>query len=106
MHIGIMITAAPGSASLFTAERLIRAVLARQWNISLFFMDNGVQAMNRFLPLLTDGQPPSSENRLQCIVCAHNCEERGIQISSEIKAGSQADWARIVNEAERVMVFG
>lgn len=105
MHVGLMITADPQAAAHFTAERLLRAAVARGWKASVFFMDNGVYALARYAQLLQDEELPNREN-LQLSVCAHNCDERGHAIPEGVKSGSQADWARIVTEAERVMVFG
>ncbi|MBM7583537.1 sulfur relay (sulfurtransferase) complex TusBCD TusD component (DsrE family) [Bacillus pakistanensis] len=100
MHIGMMITAASESSSFATAERIVLLGLERNWSFSIFFMDNGVYAIKRFTRLLTE------KNHIKLIACAHNCEERELPIDEGVKSGSQADWARIVDEAERVMVFG
>ena len=105
MHLGLMIKAEPQAAAHVTAERLVRAAVAGGWRVSIFFMDNGVYAMERYASLLQDESLPQRE-QLRLAVCAHNCDERGHLIPAGVKSGSQADWARIVEEAERVMVFG
>ncbi|MCP3740427.1 hypothetical protein [Rossellomorea sp. BNER] len=100
MHIGVMITADSDFSSLAAAERIVHSGLHKDWTFSIFFMENGVYAIKQFTQLLTEN------NHVTLIACAHNCEERELPIEAGVKSGSQADWARIVEDAERVMVFG
>lgn len=100
MRLGVMLTAGPESASVRTVRRLVETALDRGWEVALFFMHGGTRSAHAFSDLAARPGGP------ELAFCAHSAEQLEAGEVAGIRSGSQADWARIVDWAERVLVFG
>lgn len=98
-----MLSAGPHCQDVRTVSRLAAAAAARGWTVEVFLMGDGVLCA----PLLAALPQAASPGSIAVTWCAHNARQRGIEAPpTGIAAGSQMDWARMVDEADRVCVFG
>lgn len=100
MRLGILLTAGPEDAGVHTVQQLVQAALARGWEVALFLMADGVRAAASFSQLARE------HPNLSLTWCAYNADQLGVAAVAAVKPGSQADWAQIVDWAERVLTFG
>lgn len=99
MKLGIEINAGYGSEDVHTVRKLTEAAIAQGHQVSIFLMDDGVY----HAPALKD---LALKSGVEITVCAHTCSQRGVQKVEGIVWGGQYDWARIVHDSDRVLVFG
>lgn len=98
MKLGIMLNTGIDSENLFTVKKTSQAAIGQGHQVSIFLMNDGVYCIPMLKDLLDSG--------LELVVCAHNAHQRGVSKVEGVLFGSQYDWARIVNEADRVVTFG
>lgn len=98
MKLAILLTAGLETEDGHTVDRLARAALEMGHEVDIFFMDDGVFHLRRLHPLMGQGA--------RFTVCAHNAYERGLDKVEGALFGGQNDWAEIVSQADRVVVFG
>ncbi len=98
MKLGIELTSGFGSQDAHTVRKLCEAALRQGHEVYLFVMDDGVFHLNRLKDLAEQG--------VNIAVCAHNAHERGVAKIDGLLFGGQNDWAEIVHDADRVIVFG
>lgn len=87
-----------GSQDVRSVRRIAEAALRQGHQVSLFLMDDGVYHMQALRDLAEQG--------VQIAVCAHNAYQRGLGKVEGVLFGGQNDWAEIVHDADRVIVFG
>lgn len=98
MKLAIQLTSRFGSEDVRTVRKLAEAALSQGHEVSLFLMEDGALHLPFFKGLLEHG--------VVVALCAHNAHLRGIFDSPGVLFGGQLDWAKTVNEADRVVSFG
>ena len=98
MKLAIQLTSGVEMEDVRTVRRLTEAALGQGHRVSIFLMDDGVYNVGALKGLAALGA--------EIAVCTHNCYERGISEVEGALFGGQNDWADMVNEADRVLVFG
>lgn len=99
--LAILLAAAPPSAAVDTAWRLARAALARGRAAGIFMMDDGVHAA---APLAE--RAAAEGGGVALVRCAQDAGQRRAAAAPGVLEGSQADWARMVAQAARVLSLG
>lgn len=108
MTFAFLLTSGPDRQDRYTLAHLAEAAVQQGHQVRIFLMGDGVVHRDwiaqRFAESnLTSGQQAACE----LAICAHNATECGIAESdAPIIWGSQAEWARYVNQADRVITFG
>lgn len=106
MRMAILLTAGQGRAEPKTVAGLVQAAVRKRWWVDLFLMDDGIYHADYFGDLARKLAEIEKGGVLRVALCAHNLMERGGEKREDVLFGSQADWAAMVDEAERVLVFG
>lgn len=96
--LAILLAAPPPAAAAETAWRLAAAALARGRGAAIFMMDAGVYAA---APLAERARAAGLD--LTLVRCAQDARRRGAAPAEGVAEGSQADWARLVAAAGRVI---
>lgn len=98
MKLAILLTSGRGSENTRTVAKLTEAALRQGHEVGLFLMRDGVYNVEALAPL--------AEGGATLAVCAHNATQRNVPSQEECLWGSQYDWANMVQEVDRVLVFG
>ena len=98
MKLGIMLYSGPESEDFHTVSKISEAALSQGHGVRLFLMGDGVFQVSRLKRLAEQGAAIS--------LCSHNAHMRGVSRVDYVLFGNQKDWADIVRESDRVMVFG
>ena len=98
MKLGIMLSSGPESEDFHTVSKISEAALSQGHGVRLFLMGDGVFQISRLKQLAEQGAAIS--------LCSHNAHLRGVSRVDYVLFGNQKDWADIVRESDRVMVFG
>lgn len=98
MKLAILLTAGLETEDGHTVDKLSQAAVDMGHEVDIFFMDDGVFHLRRLGPLMSKG--------VRFTVCAHNAYEREQDKVEGALFGGQNDWAEIVSQADRVVVFG
>lgn len=99
--LAVLLTAAPPAAAVETAWRLARAAVARGRAAGIFMMDDGVHAA---APLAE--RAAAEGGGVGLVRCVQDARQRRAADAPGVLEGSQADWARMVAEAARVLSLG
>jgi sulfur relay (sulfurtransferase) complex TusBCD TusD component (DsrE family) len=100
MKLAILLTSGVESEDARTVRKLTEAALKLGHQVGIFFMDDGVFLLDSMKDLAGAGAGA------ELVVCAHNCYEWGVGKVEGVLFGGQNDWAEMVHDAERVVVFG
>lgn len=98
MRLGIMLTSGVESEDVCTVRKLAEAAVAQGHKVRLFLMDDGIFNLKTLLDLSGRG--------VEIALCTHNVMQRDMPRLEGVLYGGQNDWAEIVNESDRVVVFG
>ncbi len=98
MRLGIMLTSGFESEDVRTVRKLAEAAVAAGHKVRLFLMDDGIFNIKTLQDLTGRG--------VEIAVCTHNVMQRGMPRMDGVLYGGQNDWAEIVNESDKVVVFG
>jgi len=93
-----MLTTGVGDENTRTVQKLAEAALRQGHEVAIFLMDDGVFNIPALQRLAAQG--------VKLAICAYNAEQRGVGRVEGVVWGSQYDWAHIVHDADRVVVFG
>lgn len=101
VDLALLVMAAPPAAGVETSWRLASAAVAGGRRAGIFLMDDGVHAAR----LLGERAAALQPGAVALVRCAQDAAERGAAGHPAVYEGSQADWARMVARARRVLVF-
>ncbi len=101
-HLALVLTTS-ATADFATARDIALAARARDIEVSVFFMDDGVGA----LPAHRDVVDALDDEDCELIACALSAHERQLgEDDVGMLLGSQDDHAAFVHRADRVLAFG
>lgn len=98
MKLGILLTSGLESEDAYTVRQLALAALRQGHQVAIFLMDDGVYNTSRLRELTGQGA--------SIAVCTHNAHQRQVEKVEGLLFGGLNDWAEIVKNADRVVVFG
>lgn len=101
--LGIMLTTGVEDENTRTVQKLAEAALRQGHEVAIFLMDDGVFNIPALQRLAAQG---AEVRGAHLTICAYNAEQRGVGRVEGVVWGSQYDWAHIVHDADRVVVFG
>lgn len=101
--LAILLTAAPPAAGVDTAWRMARAAVSRGHGAVIFMMDDGVHAAAALAERVRILGEAGGGVRL--IRCGQDARNRRAAAADPVTDGSQADWARAVAAAGRVITL-
>lgn len=106
MTFAFLLTSGPERQDRHTLAQLAEAALRLGHRVRIFIMGDGVVHRDwlneRFAAAIEAG-----DGRCEVAVCAHNALTCGLkEAAGGLIWGSQSEWARYVNEADRVIAFG
>lgn len=105
-----MLTTSPEHQNSTTALRVAGAALEMGHAVELFLMDDGVyNVLNSGDNTVAGAFAALQEQGATITLCGSNCDPRGVTQQTAIAGvifGSQYDHARILNRADRFLVFG
>ncbi len=99
MKLLIILASNPYSHDFHTAVKLAESSLERNHQTSMFFMGNGEYSINR------DEIKNLVEKGLKVFYCAHNAEQRKIKPESWAESSSMYGLAKLVTEADKVLML-
>lgn len=102
VDLALLLTAEPPAAAIETAWRLAGAAAAKGCRVGIFMMGAGVHAA----AVLGERRASGEAEGVVLVRCAQNARERGARGHPAVWEGSQADWARMVARARRVLALG
>ncbi|MBI4302604.1 MAG: DsrE family protein [Chloroflexi bacterium] len=97
MKLGIELLTSAEAEDARTVRQIAEAALSQGHEVSIFLMDDGTYNLNYLRGLVDKG--------VHLSLCAHNAYQRNLAKEEGI-FGSQYDWAQIVHDSDRVIVFG
>lgn len=108
MTFAFLLTSGPDRQDRYTLAHLAKAALKQGHEVRIFLMGDGVVHRDWFAQQFDQATlPAEQQNAFELAICAHNAMQCGIgEDDSNIIWGSQADWARYVNQADRVITVG
>lgn len=108
MTFAFLLTSGPDRQDRYTLAHLAKAAIKQGHQVRIFLMGDGVVHRDWFAQQFAkEAFPPEQQGAFELAICAHNAIQCGIpEDESDIVWGSQADWARYVNQADRVITFG
>lgn len=108
MTFAFLLTSGPDRQDRFTLAHLAKAALKQGHQVRIFLMGDGVVHRDWFAQQFDQAAfSPEQQTAYELAICAHNATQCGIaEADSTIIWGSQAEWARYVNQADRVITFG
>ncbi|MBI2304919.1 MAG: DsrE family protein [Chloroflexi bacterium] len=98
MKLAIELMTGVGAEDVHTVKRIAEAALRQQHEVAIFLMGDGVYHFHRLKDLAHKG--------VRVTMCTQNAYERKVDPGDDALSGSQYDWAHIVHDADRVIVFG
>lgn len=108
MTFAFLLTSGPDRQDRYTLARLAEAAIRQGHHVRIFLMGDGVVHRDWIANHFAESAF-TAEQRAACelAICAHNALQCGLTESdTPVIWGSQAEWARYVNQADRVITFG
>ncbi len=103
MKLVILLASGFGHEDWHTVQQLAQAARARQHEVSIFLMDDGVCHAPALAALTGETGPLAG---VRAVWCTHNARQRGMGPVDGVVDGSLWDWAVMMREADRVITFG